>query len=472
MKTYTIIIDQSTAGTKLLLMNQQANIVDKLFKKHQQHYPNQGWVEHNPEEIIENIYQLFDAMLIKHHLTPKAIKSIGITNQRETVVVWDKVTGQSLYPALVWQCNRTTERCLSLIDNGYEALIKDKTGLKVNPYFSATKLEWIITKGGVKPNANTLAGTIDSWIVWHLTNGNVHATDISNASRTMLFNINTRVWDKQLLTLFQIPNHILPVVKDSHDDYGDYRGIPIKSVVGDSQAALYGHDCQKIGTVKATFGTGCSVLMQVGQTPPPANDALMTSVGWKIGDDISYTLEGTIRSSGDTLNWLKDSLQLFSDYQEATDAAFAIPDNEGVYLVPAFLGLGSPYWDTEARAVISGLTRNASRSHVLRAGFESIAYQVKDIIDTLAKIENISTLKVDGGVSKNPQVMQFLADILNISVVTTDIEELSALGAARLTGDIQDFKWTMREHYTPSLTKAKRVALYHGWQEAVKKVLT
>ncbi|WP_083512045.1 FGGY-family carbohydrate kinase [Amphibacillus sediminis] len=468
---YLIIIDQSTAGTKLLLMNQQAKVVDKLYKKHRQYYPKQGWVEHDPEEIIDNIDQLFDQLLLKNQLTTDEILSIGITNQRETIVVWDKVTGKSLCPALVWQCNRTTERCLSLIKQGYSELIKNKTGLKINPYFSATKLEWIIKDSGIKRNEQTRFGTIDSWIVWNLTNGKVHATDVSNASRTMLFNIDTLEWDQELLELFQIPHQLLPEVKDSHDDYGSYRGIPIKSVIGDSQAALYGHDCHEVGAVKATFGTGCSVLMQAGNRQPPMNEALMTSIGWKIGQEISYTLEGTIRSSGDTLNWLKDQLQLFSDYQEATDSAFALASNEGVYLVPAFLGLGSPYWDTEARASISGLNRNTSRSHVLRAGFESIAYQVKDITVMLEAYSNPSMLKVDGGVSKNAQVMQFLADILNLPVATTEIEELSAMGAARLTGDIINFEWKANKQYLPCLPETERIRLYQGWKDAVNKVI-
>ncbi|WP_440897587.1 FGGY-family carbohydrate kinase [Amphibacillus sp. Q70] len=442
---YRIVIDQSTSGTKLLLFiieNKNPKIIKRLDRKHEQIYPQSGWVEHNPVEIIDNVESLFDELFKITRLTEKDIKSISITNQRETVVVWDKTTGNPVYNALVWQCNRSINICRNLSENGKEDMIQEKTGLKLDTYFSAPKLKWLFTekewiKSLVRKDALGI-GTIDAWLIWHLTNQKVYATDASNASRTLLYNIHKQEWDEELCNCFETPIRALPEVKSSNSFFGEYRGIPIIGVIADSQAALYGQGSTNIGDIKATLGTGCSVMMQIGSKIHWGDRTILKTVGWKINQQVFYTLEGIIRSCTDTLNWLSNELNLFNTIEEGSNLAFSLSDNEGVYFVPGQLGLGAPFWKPDANANFVGLSRSHTKAHMIRAGFESIVYQIKAVIDVMERTSGIkiSELNVDGGASKNSKLMQMLSDVLDKKVIISNVEEMSALGALRLAVDI------------------------------------
>ena len=438
--TYLIAIDQSTSGTKALLVDGRGRILDSESMPHAQSYPQPGWVEHDPLEIYRNVNETAARLLARTGLDTKDIAGMSLTNQRETVVVWDPATGLPVYPAIVWQCRRTAGRCDELKKAGFEAMVFEKTGLLLDAYFSASKIQWILEQ--VPPAGQLLAGTMDSWLIWKLTNGQSHATDFTNASRTSLFNIQTLEWDPELLDLFQVPGSMLPEVKSSDELFGrvadeasPLKGLEISGVIGDSQAALFGQKCFEPGMAKATYGTGTSVMMQTGGMVQGQN-GLVTSVAWGLGGKVAYALEAIIHSTGDTINWLKDQLQLIESVGELEPLALSLKENEGVYLVPAFVGLGAPYWASHARAAIIGMNRNSGKAHVARAALESIAYQVRDAVDLIESESgtSIMELRVDGGATVNGFLMQFQADMLGSTVRVSHLRELSALGSAYLAG--------------------------------------
>ena len=489
---YIIAIDQSTSGTKVMLVNEQAEVLQKKAKAHKQHYPHPSWVEHDPKEIYENVKNLLLDVSKEAPETMTHIKGLAITNQRETVVVWDKETGEPVYNAIVWQCRRTIDICEEIKDAGHGEEIEYKTGLTLDPYFSASKVKWILDSvDGARKKANNgklLLGTIDSWLIWKLTNGEVHATDYTNASRTSLFNIETLEWDDGLLKLFDIPASMLPVVKSSNAIFGTVKdshtgidGLPISGVIGDSQGALFGQKCFEPGMAKATYGTGTSVLMQTGHMVR-GSAGLVTSIAWGIDGKVSYALEGIIHATGDTINWLKDQLELIDDVSELETLATSIPDNQGVYLVPAFVGLGAPYWDANARAAIVGMSRNSGKAHIARAALESTAYQVKDVVELIEKESGIKMrqLRVDGGATANRFLMKFQTDLLGTEVRVSEVAELSAMGSIYLAGlafgiwksvnEIGDLNQGS-EGYYPTLSPSLRDQWYKGWKKAVGCVL-
>jgi glycerol kinase len=491
-KKYILSIDQSTSGTKVLLVTSKGQIVHKCSMSHTQYYPKLGWVEHDPDEIYENVKTLLKEMVQTTAVPENELAVLAITNQRETVVVWDKETGIPVYNAIVWQCRRTSDLCEELKKQGYETMIQSKTGLKADPYFSASKVKWIMDHvDGVKDRAKQgklLLGTIDSWLIWKLTAGKFHATDYSNASRTLLFNIHTLQWDEELLELFDIPKEILPRVTDSNAIYGvtedpalPFSKLPISGVIGDSQGALFGQKCFKPGMAKATYGTGTSLLMQTGGLVDGTN-GLVTSIAWGLNGKVSYALEGLINSTGDTIKWLKEQLELIDEISETEQLAHSISDNQGVYLVPAFVGLGAPYWKPYSRAAILGISRNTGKPHIVRAALESIAYQVKDVIELMELESNIKikTLKVDGGATSNSFLMQYQADILDIDVIASKVAELSSLGSVYLAGlgvgiwqSKEEINTLNQEHhlYQPLMTGDIREKYYLGWKQSVNSIL-
>ncbi|WP_226527279.1 glycerol kinase GlpK [Metabacillus niabensis] len=489
---YILAIDQSTSGTKALVVNSEGEITHKTALAHKQYYPESGWVEHDPIEIYENVKHVITEVLQSASVSLNQYKVLSITNQRETTVVWDKETGMPIYNAIVWQCRRSSDFCKGLKEKGYEDKVQAKTGLTIDPYFSASKVSWILDHvEGAKDKANEgklLLGTIDSWLMWKLTGGSVHATDYTNASRTLLFNIHTLTWDDELLEIFGIPKTMLPEVRSSNDIFGrvndpklSFLGLPISGIIGDSQGALFGQKCFEKGMAKATYGTGTSVMMQTGNLVH-AKNGLVSSIAWGIDGEVSYALEGIINSTGDVLKWVKEDLELFSDFSEVERFATSIPDNQGVYLVPAFVGLGAPYWNPYARAAIIGMSRNSGKAHIIRAALESITYQVKDAIELMKTESNIEIkeLKVDGGATSNAFLMQYQADIIGSDVVVSLIAELSALGSVYLAGlgvgiwnSIDDIKRLNQEskYYQPVMTNELRDHYYQGWKDSVKSVL-
>jgi len=488
-KAYIISVDQSTSGTKALLIDRQGTVLCRQSKPHRQYYPQPGWVEHDPIELFSHVCETVQGLLRTAGITAQDVSVLTITNQRETAVVWDPETGLPVYPAIVWQCQRTAEHCAILRRLGAEPIVMEKTGLLLDPYFSAGKFKWIYDHAGLT-SGRYMAGTIDSWLIWKLTDGKVHATDHTNASRTSLYNLHTRDWDAELIRLFGVEGLLLPEIRSSTDIYGVVgeaggvaRGIPISGVIGDSQAALFGQLCYEPGMVKATYGTGTSVLMNVGSEPIRSGHGLVTAVAWSIDGQMTYALEGIIRSSGDTLSWLRDQLQLFEDYEAAEELAASLPNNEGVYLVPAFVGLGIPYWDPEARAAIVGMNRGSSKAHIIRAGLESVAYQVRDTIEHMCAESGakLKELRADGGAVRNRLLMQFQADQLQIDVRCVETAELSAMGSAYLGGLATGY-WSSLDElaalprptstYRPQMTKESADRYYKGWQQAVKRVLT
>ncbi|MEH7096306.1 glycerol kinase GlpK [Neobacillus vireti] len=489
---YILAIDQSTSGTKVLLVNTKGQITHKCSASHTQHYPQTGWVEHDPVEIYENVKTLLTEVVQTTSVLENELAVLAITNQRETVVVWDKETGIPVYNAIVWQCRRTSDMCEELKKQGYETLIQSKTGLKADPYFSASKVKWILDHvDGVKGRAREgklLFGTIDSWLIWKLTGGKVHATDYSNASRTLLFNIHTLQWDEELLNIFDIPREMLPEVKDSNELFGvtedpslPFIQLPISGVIGDSQGALFGQKCFEPGMAKATYGTGTSVLMQTGELVDGTN-GLVTSIAWGLNGKVSYALEGIINSTGDTIKWLKEQLELIDEIGEAEQLACSISDNQGVYLVPAFVGLGAPYWKPYSRAAIMGISRNTGKPHIVRAALESIAYQVKDVIELMQSESNIQikSVNVDGGATSNRFLMQYQADMLDIDVIASEVAELSSMGSVYLAGlgvgiwkSTEEINPLNQEHqlYQPLMTSDIRKEYYQGWKQSINSLL-
>lgn len=497
VETYILAIDQSTSGTKTLLVNQQGEVITRYSLEHKQYYPQPGWVEHDPLEIYHNVLIAAKGVLEKAGLSPSSLAAVTITNQRETALIWDRSTGLPIYNAIVWQCQRTAEVCTRLKNTGYEDIIRSKTGLMLDPYFSAAKFNWILEHVPHAPQllaeGKLLAGTIDSWLLWKLTGGQIHATDYSNASRTSLFNIHTLAWDMELCNIFGVPSSLLPEVKASDALFGYTQEVElwdeqvaISGIIGDSQGALYGHRCFDTGDAKATYGTGTSVLMNIGSQPVQGGEGLVTTIAWGASGKVSYALEAVIRTTGDSIKWARDNLGLFSSFEEMQSMITELQNNEGVYLVPAFVGLGAPYWNPSARAAIVGMTRGNGKAHIVRAALESIGYQVRDAVQFIREQSGVplTSLRTDGGGSSNSWLMQFQADILGTHVTRSTCAELSAMGSVYLgglgvgywsdpkgiiTGNTSD--QNLYEHYTPSMDEVSRQRLYAGWQNAVQMVI-
>lgn len=491
IQKYILTVDQSTSATKVILFNDKGLLKHRVSIPHNQYYPQSGFVEHNPLEIFENTLIGIKQVLAETSTKISSIAAIAITNQRETSLIWDKITGIPVYNAAVWQCQRGADFCTELRSKGYNEAIRKKTGLIIDPYFSASKLRWIMKNiAGVEAKAisgNLLLGTMDSWLLWKLTGGKVHATDYSNACRTMLFNINTLTWDTELIELFGLHASMFPKVQFSDEIFGYTSSdifpettIPIAGLIGDSHAAFFGQNCFEAGMAKATYGTGSSIMMNIGTKPVLAPDGLVTSVGFGRNKTIDFVFEGNVHSSGDTISWLKNNLQLINSAFETEELATSVDGNNGVYIVPAFVGLGAPYWNNSARASITGLGRDSNKAHIVRAALESISYQVKDLIDLMIKEGKIELkeLRVDGGPTRNNFLMQFQSDMLGCNVVRSSIEEISALGATFMAGlatgfwkDIDEIKTIYRSDKTfyPEMKSNKIENLYKGWQKAVER---
>ncbi len=454
-------------------------------------YPRPGWVEHDPVELFESCLETIDELLEIAETHPRSIVGIGITNQRETLVMWDRRTGEPVSNAIVWQCRRTADLCDSLKSRGYEEMVRRKTGLPIDAYFTGTKIRWLLDEipDGQRRaiNGDLACGTVDSWLIWNFTNKLVHATDATNASRTMLFNIDTFDWDDELLSMLDIPRAILPEVKSSSEVYGQVAGdlssgqvVPIAGVAGDQHASLFGQCCFAPGSAKNTYGTGCFALTNTGSSRVDSSSGLLTTLGWAIGDEVIYAMEGSVFSAGATVQWLRDGLGILDNSAESESLASEVDDNGGVYLVPAFSGLGAPYWDMYARGAIVGLTRGTTRAHLARAALESIAYQTRDILDLMQKESGtpVSSLRVDGGATANRLLMQFQADVLRVPIQRSAVKETTALGAAYLAGlgvgfwsspsEIEGL-WQSDETFHPSMDDGERQRLYGNWRRAVDR---
>ena len=489
-----LALDQSTSGSKAMVIDKNGSILSSTRKAHKQYYPHPGWVEHDPGEIYKNVVEVLREAVRTAKVDFNSIKVLSITNQRETVLLWDRKTGEPIYPAIVWQCRRTSDICKNMKDQGLETLISDKTGLPLDPYFSSSKIKWILDNvEGALARAQTgelLLGTIDSWLIWKLTGNKAHITDFTNASRTMLYNIKTLEWDNQLLDIFGVDHTMLPEVKSSDEIFGITKNgiifdleIPISGVIGDSQGALFGQNCFEPGMIKATFGTGTSVMMYTGKQFIKAEKGLAVSIAWGRSGSVDYALEGIIISTGDTLNWLKDNLGIIKDFNQVDAMAEKLTDNESVYLVPAFVGMGVPYWDMEARAAVTGLSRKSNKNNLVRAALESTAYQVLDAVELMRKESGIEPVRLnaDGGLTLSEFMMQFQADMLGFDVITTELSDLSLMGSAYLAGlavgiweNTEQIKSLRKSDktFTPKMKKALKKKYYDGWKEAVKKVLT
>lgn len=492
MKTKIIAIDQSTSATKAMLFNEDCQLLKRVNVSHKQYYPKAGWVEHDAEEIYSNTVSAI-SQLLKDECKDDSLYTLAITNQRETVVVWDKSTGKPISNAVVWQCMRGTDICNDLREKGYNDLVHERSGLLLDPYFSASGVKWILDNvDGARNKADKgdlLMGTIDAWLVWKLTNGKVHATDYTNASRTMLFNIHTLDWDEDLLALFTIPRSMMPkpLPCDSEFGYTTVEGlfehpILIAGVLGDSHGALVGQMCFEAGLGKATYGTGSSVMMNIGEKPLDSPEGLVTSIGFSALGKTYYAFEGNIHCTGATIKWLVEKMQLIDSPSEIEAYATSVSDNGGVYLVPAFAGLGAPWWNANVKACIQGMTLGSTKAHILRAALEAIAYQVKDLVDMMSEKAGVKVreLRVDGGPTKNNFLMQFQADMLGTDISCSDIEEASALGAVIMNGFARkvwtDFetvasKRKSRNHITPEMSSEKVVSLHNGWLNAVHTLI-
>jgi glycerol kinase len=494
MAQYILAIDQSTSGTKAVIFDKSAKLIARSTVDHRQFFPNPGWVEHDGLEVYQKTLQAVKEVLNASNIQTEQIAGVSITNQRETALVWDKKNGKPVYHAVVWQCQRAAAICKDLIAKGYGKIVQEKTGLVLSPYFSAPKIKWILDNvPGARAKAESgdlLFGTMDCWLIWNLTGGKIHATDYSNASRTLLFNIKELKWDRELLKTFTIPESMMPEVRYSSDIFGYTtcesilaREVPISGVMGDSHAALFGQNCFRKGMAKATYGTGSSIMMNIGGQPLESKSGIVTSIAWGINKEVEYVFEGNINCTGATIKWLVKDLKLLSSSKESGSAASSVEDNEGVYIVPAFVGLGAPYWDSEARASITGITLGTQSAHIIRAAEESIAYQIKDIIDLMIRESGVpfQELRVDGGPTKDNFLMQFQADILNVNVVRNKIEELSALGSAYMAGlaaglwqDKQEIQSLRIQDavFSCHMNDDLRERLYHGWKEAVYRTLS
>ncbi len=486
MKKYIISLDQGTTSSRAVIFDDTSNIMEVVQKEFKQIYPKPGWVEHDPMEIYASQYAVLIEAVAKSGIDPENIAAIGITNQRETTVVWNKHTGKPVYNAIVWQCRRTADIVEQIRTDGMEGYIKEATGLVPDAYFSATKLKWILDHvEGAREQAERgelLFGTVDTWLIWKLTNGKVFATDHTNASRTMLYHIRDLRWDEKLCEYFDIPMSMLPEVKKSSDHFGTIpllgREIPISGVAGDQQAALFGQACFDEGDVKNTYGTGCFLLMNIGDTFISSKNGLVTTIAASVGECVQYALEGSVFVGGALIQWLRDEMRLIADAADSEYFARKVGDNNGVYIVPAFTGLGAPYWDMYARGAIFGLTRGANRNHIIRASLEAIAYQTMDVIEAMKQDTGlqIRSLKVDGGASRNNFLMQFQADIIDARVQRARIMETTALGAAYLAGlhtgvwssvDEIRSRWGVDKEYLPAMEEGNKRKYISKWHRAV-----
>ena len=491
MERYVLALDQGTTSSRAIIFDKEQNIYGVAQKEFNQIYPKEGWVEHDPMEIWASQYGVLQEVLAKTNISPEQIAAIGITNQRETAIVWDKQTGEPVYNAIVWQCRRTADICEKLKSDGFDKYIKENTGLLIDAYFSATKIKWILDNvDGARERAEKgklLFGTVDTWLLWKLTNGRVPVTDYTNASRTMLFNIRDLKWDKKILDKLNIPMAMLPEVRSSSEIYGyvnlggkDNIKVPIAGIAGDQQAALFGQAAFKKGDAKNTYGTGCFLLMNTGEELVESKNGLLTTIAVGLNGKVNYALEGSVFMGGAIIQWLRDEMGMLADAQDSEYFAKKVKNNGGVYVVPAFAGLGAPYWDMYARGSIFGLTRGANKNHIIRAALEAIAYQVRDLINAMEEDAGckINTLKVDGGASKNKLLMQFQADITNMEVCKPIITETTALGAAYLAGlavgyfdNLEEIaeNWYVGERYEPNMEVEEREKLYNGWKKAVSR---
>ncbi|MBQ8928101.1 MAG: glycerol kinase GlpK [Oscillospiraceae bacterium] len=489
---YLLSLDQGTTSSRAVLFDMQGSPVFTAQYEFPQHFPRPGWVEHDPMDILDTQLRAAKECLAHARASGGEVCAVGITNQRETTIVWDRETGRPVCNAIVWQCRRTAEDCRVLEAQGLFSLFRDRTGLRPDAYFSATKLAWILREvPGVRERAERgelLFGTVDTWLIWQLTGGRVHATDVTNASRTMLFDIHTQQWDEEILRLLHIPACLLPEVRDSAGDFGMTdpsvlgAALPIRSCAGDQQAALFGQRCFARGDVKNTYGTGGFLLMNTGDACIRSTSGLLTTAAWRIGGRMTYALEGSVFVSGAVIKWLRDELQIIESAEETEELAWRLPDNGGVYFVPAFVGLGTPYWDSEARGVLCGLTRGTGRVHIVRAALEAIAYQTAQVIRAMeADTAQIGCIRVDGGAAANGFLMQFQADVLGRTLVRPRSTESTALGAAYLAGlgagvwkDCTEISALPRqeEAFRPEMDAEKRQALLAGWEAAVQRTLS
>ncbi len=488
--SYIIAIDQGTTGTTMLLVDRAGQVVHKCYRSFPQYYPKPGWVEHDPEQIWETVADGLQEICALPWLKTAEVAAVGLTNQRETIVVWERATGRPVHPAIVWQCRRTADACARLEREGHGAMIRAKTGLRLDPYFSATKLQWLLEN---RPELRERAergelacGTVDSWLIWRLTGGRVHATDYSNASRTLLFNIHELRWDPQLLELFGIPAALLPQVRPSAGDFGRteprWTGIPlpISGVLGDQQAALFGQGCLQPGMMKNTYGTGCFLLMNTGTAPSPPEHGMLATIAWGLGDRVTYALEGSVFNGGTVVQWLRDELGLLGQAADSEALALSVADSGGVYFVPAFTGSGAPYWDPYARGTIIGLTRGTTRAQLVRAALEGIAYQVLEVVECMSQSvgRKPAELRVDGGAAANNFLLQFQADICDLRIQRNRSLELTGTGAAFIAGLGAGF-WkdpaelaglvALERTFEPVMAETERERAVSGWRRAVER---
>lgn len=490
MEQYIMSIDQGTTSSRAILFDKEGQIQGVAQREFKQYFPKSGWVEHDANEIWTSVLAVMAEVINENEIDPEQIKGIGITNQRETTVIWDKKTGRPIYHAIVWQSRQTQHICNDLKEQGHEKTFRNKTGLLLDPYFSGTKVRWILdnVKGAREKaeNGDLLFGTIDTWLVWKLSGGEAHITDYSNASRTLMYNIHELKWDDELLELLDIPKAILPEVKESSEIYAhtkDYhffgQEVPIAGIAGDQQAALFGQACFERGDVKNTYGTGGFMLMNTGEEPVTSESGLLTTIAYGLDGKVNYALEGSIFVSGSAIQWLRDGLRIINSAPQTENYATRVNSTDNVYFVPAFVGLGTPYWDSEARGAIFGLTRGTEKEHFIRATLESLCYQTRDVMEAMSKDSGIevNNLRVDGGAVKNNFIMQFQADIVDTSVERPEVQETTALGAAYLAGLAVDFwedkkdiadRWKLETEFNPEMSEETRTKLYKGWKKAVE----
>jgi glycerol kinase len=490
-RRHILALDQGTTGSTALVVDPDGRVLARGYAELPQYFPQPGWVEHDPEEIWSTVERAARAALGEARVSGSEIAAVGITNQRETTIVWERATGRPIHRAIVWQCRRTAPLCDQLRADGVESLVRAKTGLLLDAYFSGTKIRWLLDEvadARARAERGDLAfGTVDAWLIWKLTGGGVHATDATNASRTLCLDLRTGDWDDEMLQILKVPRRVLPAVSPSAGVLGETidlgwlpRGVPIAGVAGDQQAALFGQACLTPGAAKNTYGTGCFMLLNTGAVPVASSHGLVTTIAWRIGGQTTYALEGSVFIAGAAIQWLRDGLGILKNAAESQELAESVPDTGGVYFVPAFVGLGAPHWDMYARGTVVGLTRGTTRAHLARAALESIAFQSRDVLEAMAADAGISIegLRVDGGAAANDFLCQFQADLLNVAVLRPRIIETTALGAAYLAGlgagvwrsaDEVGKRWALERRFEPRLDESTRATRYDGWRRAVEK---
>lgn len=493
MEKYIMSIDQGTTSSRAILFNKAGEIVHSAQKEFKQYFPNPGWVEHDANEIWASVLSCIATVLSEVDIHADQIEAIGITNQRETAVVWDKETGRPIYHAIVWQSRQTADICAGIKAKGHEQTFRNKTGLLVDPYFSGTKVKWLLDHvEGARERAERgelLFGTIDTWLIWKLTGGKAHVTDYSNAARTLMFNIHTLEWDEELLQILTVPKQLLPDVHPSSEVYGKTapfhffgQEIPVAGAAGDQQAALFGQACFEKGMAKNTYGTGCFMLMNTGETAVKSEHGLLTTIAWGVDGKVEYALEGSIFVAGSAIQWLRDGMRMIKTAADSEKYAERVESTDGVYVVPAFVGLGTPYWESDVRGAVFGVTRGTEKEHFIRAVLESLAYQTRDVLEAMEADSGISlkTLRVDGGAVMNAFLMQFQSDVLNVPVERTQINETTALGSAYLAGLAVGFwndrseiaqNWQVARTFEPEMPEEVRETLYTGWKKAIKAAI-